>query len=89
MSPILTDAEIDEICAGLEMPSAKVRYLRAMGLLVGQKPNRRPLVARSEWERVRGAARFGQEAHDPASGGANILAMRQRVAQGRKHGQKA
>ena len=50
-SPDLSDLEIDSICAGLKQNAAKVRYLRALGLRVDRKPNGRPLVARSEWER--------------------------------------
>ncbi|MBQ0917223.1 DUF4224 domain-containing protein [Hydrogenophaga aromaticivorans] len=49
--PDLTDAEIDEICAGLMQSHAKCRYLRSLGLRVERRPNGRPLVARSEWER--------------------------------------
>lgn len=49
--PDLTDAEIDEICAGLMQSHAKCRYLRSLGLRVERRPNGRPLVARVEWER--------------------------------------
>lgn len=51
MLPILTDAEIDEICAGLTQAAAKVRYLRQLGVPVERKPNGRPLVRRVDWER--------------------------------------
>lgn len=47
----LTDAEIDAICAGRTQNAARIRYLRSLGLRVERKPNGRPLVARSEWER--------------------------------------
>jgi len=47
----LTDAEVDSICAGLVQNAAKVRYLKRLGLMVDRKPNGRPLVMRSEWER--------------------------------------
>lgn len=50
--PILTDAEIDEICAGLIQNAAKVRYLRdVVKVPVERKPNGRPLVRRVDWER--------------------------------------
>jgi hypothetical protein len=49
--PDLTDAEVDEICAGLTQSAAKCRYLRSLGLRVERRPNGRPLVARAEWER--------------------------------------
>ena len=47
----LTDAEINGICGGLKQNAAKVRYLQRLGLHVERRPNGRPLVARSEWER--------------------------------------
>lgn len=51
-SPILTDAEIDEICAGLVQGAAKVRYLRdVLRVAVERKPNGRPLVRRADWDR--------------------------------------
>jgi hypothetical protein len=49
--PDLTDAEVDAICDGLQQSAAKCRYLRSLGLRVERRPNGRPLVARSEWER--------------------------------------
>lgn len=52
MTPILTDAEVDEICAGLIQAAAKVRYLReVLHVPVERKPNGRPLVRRADWER--------------------------------------
>lgn len=50
--PWLTDTEIDEMCAGLSQPAAKVRYLRSLGLTVQVKPNGRPLVMRAHAEAV-------------------------------------
>lgn len=50
----LTDAEIDAICAGYVQNAAKVRFLRAMGLNVRQKPNGRPLVNRIHYDAVTG-----------------------------------
>lgn len=52
MTPFLTDAEIADICAGLQQPAAMVRYLRALGITVATKPNGRPLVVRSHAEAV-------------------------------------
>lgn len=63
--PFLTDEEIKGICEPLIAPTAQCRYLRRLGLLVNEKPNGKPLVARSEFERVLGAARFGLS--DPAA----------------------
>lgn len=48
----LTDAEIDEICAGLVQNCAKVRHLQGLGLVVKRKPNGRPLVSRAHYEAV-------------------------------------
>lgn len=58
MLPFLTDDEIAALCAPLKAPSAQVRYLTGLGLLVARKPNGRPLLMRSELERVLGADRF-------------------------------
>lgn len=52
----LTDAEIDNICDGYTQNAARVRYLRAMGLTVRQKPNGRPLVNRAHYDAVMGCA---------------------------------
>jgi cation diffusion facilitator CzcD-associated flavoprotein CzcO len=54
MLPHLTDAEIDDICAGLTQSAAKVRFLQRLGLPVQRKPNGRPLVRRADWERQTG-----------------------------------
>ena len=48
----LTDAEIDAMCAGVTRNADKRRRLRAMGLIVNEKPNGRPLVVRSHAEAV-------------------------------------
>lgn len=53
MSPDLTDAEIDRICAGYKQDAAKVRYLRSLGLVVARKPNGRPLVSRRHFDEAR------------------------------------
>jgi hypothetical protein len=52
----LSDSEIDSICAGYVQSAAKVRYLRAMGLVVRQKPNGRPLVNRAHYVAVMSCA---------------------------------
>ncbi len=54
MTPNLTDAEIDDICAGLVQPAAKVRFLVSLGLNVARKPNGAPLVNRAHYDRVMG-----------------------------------
>lgn len=64
--PDLTDAEVDEICAGLTQNAAKCRYLRSLGLRVERRPNGRPLVARAEWER-----RLVSQAVAPIDGAGN------------------
>lgn len=62
MTTDLTDAEIDSICDGYVQNAAKVRFLRAMGLTVRIKPNGRPLVNRSHYDAVHGAAQGQQGA---------------------------
>lgn len=52
--PILTQQEIDLICEPLVQGHAQVRYLRSLGLPVEVKPNGKPLVRRSDWERRSG-----------------------------------
>jgi hypothetical protein len=65
MSPILSDDEVDEICAGLVQSAAKVRFLRRLGVPVERKPNGRPLVCRAEWERRNPQATAGGSALGP------------------------
>ncbi|MGE5866559.1 MAG: hypothetical protein ACM32J_15890 [Rhizobacter sp.] len=48
----LEDWEIDRICAGYVQNAARVRFLRAQGLTVRQKPNGRPLVNRAHYDAV-------------------------------------
>lgn len=51
-SPILSDDEIDDICAGLTQGAAKVRFIRdVLKVPCERKPNGRPLVRRVDWER--------------------------------------
>lgn len=66
MTPDLTDAEVDQICAGLVQNAAKIRYLKALGLRVERRPNGRPLVARAEWDRrTTGASEKSKSANGP------------------------
>lgn len=54
----LTDAELADICAPLRQGAAQVRYLRdVLKVPVQRKPNGRPLVKRSDWERAQNATR--------------------------------
>lgn len=50
----LTDTEIDSICDGYVQNSAKIRFLRSMGLTVRAKPNGRPLVNRAHYDAIMG-----------------------------------
>ena len=50
--PWYSDQEIDSMCDGLSRNAAKVRHLRRQGLTVSRKPNGRPLLMRSNYERV-------------------------------------
>ena len=59
----LTDAEIENICAGYTQNAAMVRYLRKLGLTVRQKPNGRPLVNRAHYDAVMGRAQSDRSGH--------------------------
>jgi len=78
MTPYLTDQEIAGICDPLISPAAQTRHLRALGLLVKHKPNGKPLVARSEFERVMCLAKTANDA------GPNVVALANRLAQRKK-----
>jgi len=52
MNPYFSDAEVDEMCEGLEQDAAKARFLRRLGLRVDRKPNGRPLA----WRPVEGVS---------------------------------
>ena len=86
--PFLSDEEIASLCQGLQLPGAQCRYLTRLGLLVNRKPNGRPLVARSEFERVLGAGRFGKAQNDPLTG-PNVSNLMEHLAKRKTHGQKA
>lgn len=51
MRPDLSDDEIDAICGGLTQNAAKVRFLQSLGLPVARRPNGRPLVWRTDWDK--------------------------------------
>jgi hypothetical protein len=86
LPPFLTDAEIAGICDGLTLAAAQCRHMERLGLLVRRKPNGRPLVARSEFERVLGAGRFDKAQNDPSSGGPNVVGLMQHLAKRKPHG---
>ena len=54
LPPYLTDAEVDDLCAGLKQNAAKCRFLHeVLRLPVRRKPNGRPLVLRADVDRAR------------------------------------
>lgn len=75
-TPWLDDEEVAALCRPLVFASARVRYLRKVGLHVTLKPNGHPVVMRSELERVFGAARLAVDgpAHDSA-GAPNVAGL--------------
>lgn len=83
--PYLTDAEVTGMCEPLVQPSAQCRHLRALGLMVTTKPNGRPLVLRTELDRVLGAGRFMQ-ASKTDTPGPNVLALQDYFNRGKAHG---
>lgn len=52
LPPYLTQEQVDEMTEPLTRPADQCRVLREMGFCVKQKPNGRPLVARSNFETV-------------------------------------
>lgn len=59
-NPVLTDAEVADICAPLRRGSAQVRYFRDhFGLPVRVKPNGRPVVSRAAFERALSGVALG------------------------------
>jgi hypothetical protein len=84
-TPFLTDAEVAEMCAPLKMGAAQCRYLARLGLLVKKKPSGRPLVARSEVERVFGSDRLSTRAQNQPSTCPNVVGLQQWV-KGKRHG---
>lgn len=65
--PWFSDAEVDDLCTGLKVNSAKVRHLESLGLTVKQKPNGRPLVMRSHAELTLSGMKAAQVAIEAAS----------------------
>jgi len=76
--PYLTDAEIAKICEPLTNGAARYRFITRLGLHAERKPNGQPLVARSEFERVMGAARMAPQAQAGAGMVGDIAALRER-----------
>lgn len=86
--PFLTQAEIDQVCEPLTQPGAQRRYLsKVLKLQVHEKPNGRPLVARSEFERVLGAERFGPANASPQNS-PNVVGMLAHLESRKKNGTK-
>lgn len=80
-----SDAEVDDMCAGLVQDAAKIRYLERLGLQVHRKKNGRPLV----WRPGRGPGQPEQGQNGRPSDQLNVVALQQ-WAGGRKgrNGQK-
>ena len=87
-TPWLSDEEIAELCEPLEQPAAQIRYLKKRGYYVTTKPNGRPVLMRSELERVAGPARLTAAAQN-ASAGPNVIGLQQWANGRRPHGTKA
>jgi len=88
LPPFLTDAEIAAMCEPLVLPAAQCRYLEREGFLISRKPNGRPLLARSEYERVKGAGRFDKE-HNQTTGGPNVANLMEHLSKRKAHGKTA
>lgn len=83
-TPYLTDEEISDICQPLRMASAQRRHLASLGLLVKEKPNGKPLVARSEFERVLGAGRYTDKPSNDPHAAPNVVGFLQHLSQRKK-----
>lgn len=86
--PYLTDAEVSDMCEPLVQAAAQCKHLRALGLMVATKPNGRPLVLRSELDRVLGAGRFAQQGADKTTM-PNVTALREHYNKRGAHGARA
>lgn len=86
--PYLTDAEVSDMCEPLVQAAAQCKHLRALGLMVATKPNGRPLVLRTELDRVLGAGRFVQQSADKMSA-PNVSALRAHYNKRGAHGARA
>ena len=85
-SPWLSDDEVRELCEPLVQPAAMRRFLaEQLRLHVRSKKNGRPLVTRSELERVLGATRFGPDATPSQSSGVDIQSLRKHLAERKAH----
>jgi hypothetical protein len=82
-SPYFSDAEVDEMTAGLEQPAAKARYLRRLGFRVDRKPNGRPLA----WRPTAAAGADQAQQQNPQTG-PNVVGLDQ-WSRKRKHGTQA
>lgn len=87
-SPFFADDEIAAMCDGVSLPGAQCRHLERMGMFFTRKPNGRPLLARSEFERVLGAGRF-RVAQNDTSAGPNVRGMQEFLAKRKPHGKTA
>jgi hypothetical protein len=58
LTPWLSDVEVAALCEPLEQAAAQIRWLKREGYHVSKKPNGKPLLMRTELERVSGAARM-------------------------------
>ena len=76
------------MCEPLTQPAAQHRHLAGLGLLVARKHNGRPLVLRSELDRVLGAGRFSL-AQPAAHAAPNVAALRAHTQQRGRHGAQA
>lgn len=86
--PYLTDSEVLTMCEPLKQPAALCRYLMGLGLKVVPKPNGRPLILRTELDRVLGAGRFDQ-ATVTTHATPNADALRAHLKSRRMYGSKA
>lgn len=86
-APWLSDAEIAELCEPLEQSAAQIRFLKREGYHVTKRPNGKPLLMRTELERVVGAGRLGLPAQNGPPG-PNVVGLQEWAKGRRGHGAK-
>jgi len=86
LPPYLTQAEIAHHCTPLTQPAAQIRHLRRMGMHVEMSRNGRPVVARSEFERVMTGGHPTEAANDPGGVQPDADALKAFLTKRKRHG---
>lgn len=85
-SPFVSAAHIDAMCDPLTQPAAQIRYLKGLGLNVATRPNGRPLLMKSELERVLGGRQNEAQPQAPGVIAPNITGLVELFNRRKTHG---